>query len=336
VARQQSDASPTSSQLDSDTESTRAASTDALWSTAHIDVVEIALPGGVGYTLRAYRSDEEVEGTDISEREAEAFPDRHRSSRVYDHDEKALHDDEGDDDTQAHDFDSEFAAADTDTGELDPAELDDEADTDAEDDEDEDDEDEDDEDLEDEDLEDEEEDDDEKDAEDEAAEDDVDAEEIPIFLGHRGKLLLFRSAEGLYNFIKSDAPHDMEQLETWSELVSTVKVEDIEPLAEDTYELDLVVSNLRGNRDTWDADLLIRAGEIARDLGRSFEIEQVEHSLAAGSPLDDLDEALRASLTGGMGGFFGRRKLKKIGTEAAPLGWRTIIGKISGVVDWRD
>ncbi|HWB36715.1 MAG TPA: DNA primase, partial [Rugosimonospora sp.] len=49
-----------------------------------------------------------------------------------------------------------------------------------------------------------------------------------------------------------------------------------------------------------------------------------------------LDDALRASVAGGVGGFLGRRRLKKIGTEAAPLSWRTIIGKISDVVDWRD
>ncbi len=39
---------------------------------------------------------------------------------------------------------------------------------------------------------------------------------------------------------------------------------------------------------------------------------------------------------GGVGGFFARRKLKKIGAQQASLGWRTIIGKISAAVDWRD
>lgn len=329
MARQRSDA-PTST--DGADQSSRAASTDELWSAARIDVVEIALPGGAGYTLRAYRSDEEVEGTDISDREVEAFPDRHRTSRVYDHDEKALHDDEVEE-TQDHDFDRDFAAEDTDTGELDPAELDDldevDAGTDSDSDPDTDSDADGDDDAE------EEDDEEDEDGEDEE-EEEVEAEEIPIFLGYRGKLLLFKSPEGLVDFVKSGAPHDMEQLEGWSEVVEKVTAEDIDPLPEDTYELDLVVKNLRGSRDTWDAELLIRAGEIARDLGRSFEIETVEKSLVPGSPLDDLDDALRASVAGGVGGFLGRRRLKKIGTEAAPLSWRTIIGKISDVVDWRD
>ncbi|HWB37404.1 MAG TPA: DNA primase, partial [Rugosimonospora sp.] len=252
MARQRSDA-PTST--DGADQSSRAASTDELWSAARIDVVEIALPGGAGYTLRAYRSDEEVEGTDISDREVEAFPDRHRTSRVYDHDEKALHDDEADE-TQDHDFDRDFAAEDTDTGELDPAELDDLDEVDAGTDSDSDPDADGDDDADGE---------DEADGEDdEEEEEEVEAEEIPIFLGYRGKLLLFKSPEGLVDFVKSGAPHDMEQLEGWSEVVEKVTAEDIDPLPEDTYELDLVVKNLRGSRDTWDAELLIRAGEIAR------------------------------------------------------------------------
>jgi hypothetical protein len=147
---------------------------------------------------------------------------------------------------------------------------------------------------------------------------------------------MFRSVEGLVEFVRSGVEHDLSQLNTWSELVERITVEDVVPLPEDTYELDLVVENLRGGRDVWDANLVIPAGEIARDLGYALRIEPVIAALAPGSPLDDLDEALRAAENGGLSSFFARRRLKKIGAEAAPLGWRTIIGKISSVVDWRD
>jgi hypothetical protein len=115
-----------------------------------------------------------------------------------------------------------------------------------------------------------------------------------------------------------------------------VTADDVVVLPEDSYELDLVVKNLRGGRDAWDPDLIIQAGELARDLGYALRIDSVIAALAPGSPLDDLDEALRATTAGGIGGFLARRRMKKIGTEAAPLSWRTIIGKISSVVDWRD
>ena len=115
-----------------------------------------------------------------------------------------------------------------------------------------------------------------------------------------------------------------------------VKAADIAPQDEDSYELDLVVENLRGGHDVWDATLLIEAGEVARDLAYSLRLPAVLDMLSPGSSLDDLDEALRATVTGGISGFRGRRRLKKIGAQTASLGWRTIIGKISAAVDWRD
>ncbi len=96
------------------------------------------------------------------------------------------------------------------------------------------------------------------------------------------------------------------------------------------------MENLRGSHDAWDANLVIQAGEVARDVGYALRIDRIVAALSPGSPLDDLDDALRATEGGGFGSFFARRRLRKIGSEAAPLGWRTIIGKISGVVDWRD
>lgn len=272
----------------------------ALWSEVRIDPVEIALPKGVGYTLRAYRPIDDVTPTDVSEREQDEFPERPRPS----------------DEDEVDTFDDEDEYADLD--EVD--ETDDEHDTDL----DEDDEDDD---------EDEEADEDEEDDDDELA---AEPDEVPVFLGSAGQLYLFRTVEGLVDFVRSDAQHDMSQLDTWSELVEQITPEDVVPLAEDSYELDLVVENLRAGRDSWDATLLIQAGEVARDLGYALRLDRVVGALAPGSPLDDLDEALRASEGGGVGGFLAKRRLKKIGAEAAPLGWRTIIGKISGVVDWRD
>ncbi|HKS99336.1 MAG TPA: DNA primase [Rugosimonospora sp.] len=301
----------------------RSDETQAFWESVRVDVLEVALPRGVGYTLRAYRPETEVTPTDISEREADEFPERNRPARAFVEDEKAILDDfeDEDEETPAPARGRHARAAD-------PDEDDEDADDLAEDDE--------------------AEDEDEDDAEDETGEDDGDdeqeeaaaaadePEEVPVFLGRAGKLYLFRSPEGLVEFVRSGAEHDLSQLATWSDVVERISVADVVPLPEDRYELDLVVENLRGGYDAWDPELLIQAGEIARDLGYALRLEQAMAALAPGSPLDDLDEVMRTAAGGGFSGFFARRKLKKIGAEAAPLGWRTIIGKISAAVDWRD
>ena len=126
------------------------------------------------------------------------------------------------------------------------------------------------------------------------------------------------------------------QLDDWSTFAASLRAAYLVPLPDDSYELDLVVNNLRGGHDVWDPPLIVQSGQLARDLGHALRIDPVVLALSPGSPLDDLDEALRGVAAGGLGSFFARRKAKKIGTETASLGWRTVIGKISAVVDWRD
>ncbi len=276
------------------TDSGRSATIDAFWSSVRVDPVEIALPKGVGYTLRAYRKADEVTATDVSGREDEdLFAGRHAEPEPAE-EEYVFDEDEG--------FDEDDQTFDDDESEPDEDEEDDE----------------------------------DENEDDEEEEEEAEAEEVPVFLGHAGTVYLFRSAEGLVEFVRSDAPHDLAQLDTWPDLVKKISVMHVVPLDEDTYELDLVVKNLRGSRDTWDANLLIQAGEVARDLGYALRLDPVINALAPGSPLDDLDEALRSIEAGGVSGFLARRRLKKIGTEAPPLSWRSIIGNIAAVADWRD
>ncbi|WP_091292289.1 DNA primase [Micromonospora halophytica] len=274
----------------------------SLWDEVRIDPVEIALPAGTGFTLRAYRPARELTPTDVAERDSDdPFLARRQVVETEDEDEEVvILDEEFAALTAEEDEDEEKATRRKSAGDATDSTDDEESDEDA-------------------------------DEQDEAGD-----EEVPLFLTHKGRLLLFKSPEALVSFIRSGAPNDMSQLDSWNELSERVEPADVVPLDEDTYELDLVVENLRGGHDTWDPALLIEAGEVARDVAYALRLPAVLDMLSAGSSLDDLDEALRASVNGGIGGFFGRRRLKKIGAQTASLGWRTIVGKISAVVDWRD
>lgn len=270
-----------------------AAGDPSIWADTRIDPVEIALPSGVGYTLRAYRLSTTLTPTDIGEREEDPF------------DSKAKHAVPEDDEDTVVILDDDFPGDEDDEDATEEIERHGKHEREDE------------------------------DAEEAAAEEEPD-EEVPVFLSHKGRLLLFKSAESLVSFVRSGAPNDLAQIDTWSELRERLQPADVKPSDDDSYELDLVVENLRGGHDSWDLDLLIQAGEAARDLGYALRLRPVLTALAPGSPLDDLDEALRSAATGGLGGFRGRRRLKKIGAQQASLGWRTIIGKISAAVDWRD
>ncbi|MER7005632.1 DNA primase [Dactylosporangium sp. NPDC000555] len=311
----------------------RSAQADALWSDVKIEPVELALPKSVGYTLRAYRLSTELTPTQVEEEEDEFAVLNRRPQEEEDDDrvvilENAeLFEDEepepvaastkkkpakkrADDETDEDSDKADKAELDKSkkSGTSEEAEESDEA----------------------------EEPDEESDEEEEEEEEAAEPEEVPAFLSHHGKLLLFRSVEGLVEFVKSDAEHDLTQLDTWESLKTRITASSVVPTDEDRFELDLVVENLRGGQDAWDTDLLLAAGEVARDLAYALRLEPVRTALAPGSPLDDLDEGLRAAAAGGVGGFFAKRRLKKIGAQQAALGWRTIIGKISAAADWRD
>lgn len=275
---------------------TRSSRTDALWAEVRVDPIEIALPGGVGYTLRAYRMSSEVapptpaghvdEESDEFEAASAAVARRRRAS-----DDEDREGDDRDDDER---------------------------------------------DLDDEDLDEDEDDEDEATDFDDDEEDEEPEQEVPVFLARNGKLFLFHSPDALVKFVKSGADNDLKQIDTWDTLVERITSEDIVPLEEDTYELDLVVENLRGGSDAWDAPLILRAGEIARDLSYALRIDPVLVALSPGTPLDQLDETLRAAEQGGLSGMLARRRLRKIPAQQSSLAWRTIIGKISAAVDWRD
>jgi hypothetical protein len=269
-----------------------------------VDPVEVALPAGVGYTLRAYRQNTDITPADVSDREQDvALPTRRAYVEAADLDDSDLDGRAGRRDKREADEDEDNLDEYEDELAADDDELEDEDDHD----------------------------------DDEAAmvEEDV-VEEVPVFLSHRGHLLVFRSAESLVDFVLSDAEHDLQQIDTWESVSRGIRPEYVVASSDDTYELDLVVKNLRGGQDVWDPPLLIRAGQFARDLSHALRVEPVMLALAPGAPLDELDEALRVVADGGLSGFFARRRLKKVGAESASLGWRTVIGKISAVVDWRD
>jgi len=134
----------------------RTATATKFWASVNVEPVEIALNSGVGFTLRAYRMDNEITPADVSMREDDVdLPTR-----------ASAYDDEEEDFSDA--VDAEFAEDDPESAEDDEDLA---ADTDSSDEE------------------------DEEEEEDEEAEPAVEPEEVPLFLTKNGQLLLFRSAQ---------------------------------------------------------------------------------------------------------------------------------------------
>ncbi|HEX2144262.1 MAG TPA: hypothetical protein VHG10_07135 [Glycomyces sp.] len=172
-------------------------------------------------------------------------------------------------------------------------------------------------------------------AEDEEDALDAEPEDVPVFLTRKGKLLVFREPEALVAYVKENDDHDLAVIEEFAELQERVSVDDIVCDEDDTYELDLVVANLRGGHDAWEPELLIKAAEVGRDLGYALKNDSIVGPLAPGSPLDDLDESFRVVVEGGLRGKLAKRRLKKNDAQQAAIAWRGVIAKINDHVEWR-
>ncbi|GAB3230034.1 hypothetical protein GCM10027447_24060 [Glycomyces halotolerans] len=160
-------------------------------------------------------------------------------------------------------------------------------------------------------------------------------EEVPVFLTRKGRLLLFRDTESLARYVRESDDNDLAAIDEYADLQKRITADSVVCDEADIYELDLVTANLRGGHDSWDPELLVKAAEIGRDLGYALRNQSVIDALAPGSPLDDIDEALRAIMDGGLRGMFAKRRLRKTGAEQAAIAWRAVIGKINDAVEWR-
>lgn len=151
----------------------------------------------------------------------------------------------------------------------------------------------------------------------------------PVFLGRDGKVFAFRTTEGLVEFLHGGEPHDLADLAGWDDVAAAADI-DVTPDEMGIYQLDLVVEMLRAGPDSWDHELLVLAGEAARDVAKYAGLAEVLAALAPGSPLDSLDDDLRD------GGFMARRRLKKRDGDGLAIGWRGVIGRLAPVIDFRD
>lgn len=151
----------------------------------------------------------------------------------------------------------------------------------------------------------------------------------PVFLGAEGVAYAFRTPEGLVDFLRSEEPHDLSEIDGWDD-VRTADEIDVTPDEMGIYQLDLVVTMLRAGADSWDPEVLVLAGECARDLAKYAELPDVLAALAPGSPLDALDDDLRN------GGILARRRLRKLDGDTLAIGWRSVISRLGAAVDFRD
>ncbi|MBA3339042.1 MAG: hypothetical protein H0T54_04725 [Geodermatophilaceae bacterium] len=152
-------------------------------------------------------------------------------------------------------------------------------------------------------------------------------EDSPRFLGSKGRVYLFRSADGLGTFIRGKTPHDLRDIATWADVVES----DVAalPAEEDRYDL-AEVAELFGHgasTDIFDYSRLAHAFDGALDVAEYAELDSVDELVGPTTPLGQaLVESQR-----GLG-----KSLAPADTAAMATAWEELVDKVSGAVRWHD
>ncbi|MBA3523220.1 MAG: hypothetical protein H0T85_01425 [Geodermatophilaceae bacterium] len=150
------------------------------------------------------------------------------------------------------------------------------------------------------------------------------------FLGRDLTVDVFRTEDGLVDFVEQGEPHDLAELSTWGQVVEA----DAAPIAaeEDTYDLSGVAAMLEGTSPVWDLGDLVQAAEGALDLAEYCHLERVTALLSPGTELGDA--VADAEDDGAIDGDADRPDPEDLALLAEQ--WNEVVAEISTCLRWRD
>jgi hypothetical protein len=152
-------------------------------------------------------------------------------------------------------------------------------------------------------------------------------EDAPRFLGRKGTVYLFRTADGLGSFIRGKTPHDLRDIATWADVVDSDVV--ALPAEEDRYDLaEICELFARGDStDVFDYSRLAHAFDGVLDIAEYANLDSVDDLIRPTTPLGRaLVESQR-----GIG-----KSLAPADTAAMSTAWDELVEKVSGAVRWQD
>jgi Hsp70 protein len=163
------------------------------------------------------------------------------------------------------------------------------------------------------------------------AEDD-DEQISAVFASVAGRLPLFPRPEQATAFAAAADNHDMCTLLHWESLRASMSRAFLPLIDDNRYDLDLPAVNLELDPAHWLPDVIVKVGDVALELIEALDIEEGDQLLGAGTPLDDLDDALRQ-----VGHRPMRRYLKAMrhfdGRELADQ-WQRVADVVDARLDW--
>ena len=155
-----------------------------------------------------------------------------------------------------------------------------------------------------------------------------------VFASVEGRLPLFRRPERASDFAAGAEHHDLCAVLHW-EALSDAMAQAFLPLIDGhRYDLDLPSVNLELDPDRWLPDLIVKATDLGLELVEALDLDDGYALLAPGSPLDELDDALRQVRRWPLGRH--RRRWRAFDRHRLADQWQSVTELIGSRLDWPD
>jgi hypothetical protein len=161
-----------------------------------------------------------------------------------------------------------------------------------------------------------------------------DAGTTAVFASEGPRLSLFRRPEQATDHAAGTDEHAMASVLHWDTLRESMAVAFLPLTPDNRYHLDLPSVTLERNPKQWLIDLVVHAGDIARELTYALDIPDGHDLLGPGTLLDRFDDALRAAQRAPFRRL-ALRDLRAFDQAQLVHGWRRVAEVVEARVDWQ-
>ncbi|MEU7752223.1 hypothetical protein AB0B57_19410 [Micromonospora sp. NPDC049101] len=153
------------------------------------------------------------------------------------------------------------------------------------------------------------------------------------FPGAQGHLLLFRSVASMRTYLARVEAHELSGVPGWESILDRIGDAAFEPDDEHFYEFDLILHSLRFPPMQWVPALFVAHRDVVGEIAEAFRLDDVLNLLAAGSPLDQLDNLFRVA-DRPLAGWAARRHLASQPGAQVSTVWRRAVREVEEHVRW--
>ncbi|SHN47368.1 Hsp70 family protein [Cryptosporangium aurantiacum] len=156
-----------------------------------------------------------------------------------------------------------------------------------------------------------------------------------VFASEGSRLPLFPRPEQAGDYAVGTDDHAMTSVLHWEALRDSMALAFLPLIPENRYHLDMPAVTLERKPKDWLIELVINAGDLARELSYALDIPEGQDLLGPGTLLDRADDALRVAQRTPFR-LHGRRDLRAFDQAQLVAAWRRVAAVIDAQLDWRD